>query len=73
VQPNHWANPISENWYSDVGLRYGQWDKVVFHGVINTPGVKDGVGQLWINDALVINASTIPYRNVGQDGFILSC
>jgi len=61
--------PGSQNWYSVVGLTPGTWHKLTFHGVANTPGQLDGVGQLWLDDKLIIDVSNIPYRNTGGVGF----
>jgi hypothetical protein len=63
--------PGSQNWTQSSGPfpTRGGWQKVVFHGVANTPGQSNGVGQLWLNDTLIINVSNIPYRNVGESGF----
>lgn len=63
--------PGSQNWYQSGGpsITQNTWYKVVFHGVANTPGQTNGIGQLWLNDALVINVSNIPYRNVGGSAF----
>lgn len=63
--------PGSQNWNQSGGpsIKQNTWYKVVFHGVANTPGRADGIGQLWINDQLAINASNVPYRNVGESCF----
>lgn len=63
--------PGSQNWYQSGGpsIKTNTWYKVVFHGVANTPGQTNGIGQLWLNDTLIIDAKNIPYRNVGEACF----
>jgi hypothetical protein len=35
------------------------WHKVVLHMKINTPGKYNGIGQIWLNDKLIVDASNI--------------
>jgi len=40
----------------------GQWYKITWRQVINTPGVANGILQMWINDTLSHNYNTVQYR-----------
>jgi len=35
---------------------------------MNTPGQYNGIGRIWLNDALVVNASDIMWLNAGNFG-----
>lgn len=48
------------------GWNKGVWQKVVFHGKANSG--TSGVGQVWVNDTLVINASNVNFRQNSGDG-----
>jgi hypothetical protein len=45
---------------------YGDWHRIVLHIEINTPGVSDGILQMWVDDALVIDATNGYFRNADQ-------
>lgn len=48
-------------------IKSGVWYKVDFHMKMNSgAGVKDGIFQLWLNDALVLDFSNVPYRGAGK-------
>lgn len=44
----------------------GVWHKVVFHAKMNTPGVRDGIFQMWIDDVLRTDQSDVLFRRTGQ-------
>jgi hypothetical protein len=44
----------------------GAWFHLELYVVANTPGQNDGVGQLWIDGALVVDLKNIPYFASGQ-------
>ena len=54
------------NYYSNTGydptIYDGQWYKITWRQVINTPGVANGIFQMWINDTLAMNYSTVKFR-----------
>jgi hypothetical protein len=46
----------------------GQWYKLSARFKMNTPGVLDGICQIWIDDQLVLNHNDIGYRSSTQAG-----
>ena len=44
------------------------WHKVVFDIKMNTPGQYNGIGRIWLNDELVIDADDIMWLNAGNSG-----
>lgn len=42
--------------------RLGQWDKIKLRVRLNTPGVADGVVQMWVNDELKISHESVNIR-----------
>ena len=53
----------------------GQWNTIKERLVLNSPGVPNGVLQVWVNGVQKINYSGIIFRvdqNVKADGFIIS-
>ena len=42
--------------------RLGQWDKIKLHVKLNTPGVADGVVQMWVNDELKVSRIDVNIR-----------
>ncbi|MDR2243986.1 MAG: hypothetical protein LBE15_01065 [Burkholderiales bacterium] len=55
--------------YSSVGeFTRDTWHKIVFHLEMNTPGQQNGIGRIWLNDELVVNASNIMWLNAGNWG-----
>lgn len=48
---------------SSFGL--GSWIKLVQRARMNTPGVQDGLLQVWMNDQLLLSKSNIMYRSAG--------
>lgn len=44
------------------------WHKVVARMVINTPGVQDGIAQIWVDDVLLINASNVMHLVASDSG-----
>jgi len=53
----------------------GKWNKIKQRVVLNSPGVANGVLQVWINDIQMINYSGIIYRinkAVKINGFYIS-
>ena len=48
------------------GWSKGGWHKVVFHGIANSG--TSGVGQVWVDDTLVINANNVNFRQNSGDG-----
>src|SRR4030067_687917 len=50
------------------GWTAGRWHKVVFHGIANSG--TNGVGQVWVDDTLVINASNVNFlEHAGDTAF----
>jgi hypothetical protein len=45
-----------------------KWHKIAFHVMMNTPGQCDGIGRIWLNDALIVNAADIMWLNEGNPG-----
>lgn len=53
----------------------GQWDELKFRVPLNTPGVADGIVELWVNDELKLSYNNVNIRentNYGINKFILS-
>lgn len=46
----------------------GQWYKLSARFKMNTPGVLNGICQIWIDDQLVLNHNDIGYRSSSQAG-----
>lgn len=46
------------------------WDKVTFHAIAGSAGSNNGTMVVWVNDALVINVSDVPWRPAGSGNFI---
>jgi hypothetical protein len=44
----------------------GEWHWYEEHNKVNTPGVADGIMQVWIDDVLYLDYSNIPFRDVGD-------
>jgi hypothetical protein len=54
---------------SGYSLSYGVWHKMTVHMKMNTsPGVSDGVMQIWMDDVLIINNSKQLYALSNQSG-----
>jgi len=51
-----------QNQGSSVSLVPGQWNKIKFRLKLNDPGKNNGVFQLWVNDVLKCNYSTMNFR-----------
>jgi len=48
-------------------IKTGIWYKLNFHMKMNSAaGAKDGIFQIWLNDALVLDFSNVPYQGSGQ-------
>ena len=63
--------PGSTAYYQNAGTwnqgdHVGEWHWYEEHIRVNTPGVADGIMQVWIDGVLYINYSTVPFRNVGD-------
>ena len=43
-----------------------EWHWYEMHVKVNTPGVSDGIIQVWIDGVLYVNYSTVPFRDVGD-------
>ncbi len=52
----------------DPQIQANTWYKVNFYFKINTPGAKDGVGKVWINDQLVMSHTNIKWLRAGDNG-----
>lgn len=52
----------------DPTIAANTWYKLTARFRMNTAGVLNGICQVWINDVLVINKSTIGYRSSSQAG-----
>jgi len=53
----------------------GSWNKIKERVLLNTPGVADGVLQVWVNNVRKLNYSGIIYRvnkSVKANGFYIS-
>jgi len=70
VNGSHHVNVVTQTFNTDRHLpntgydpviNAGQWYKMRARFVMNTPGVLNGILQIWINDQLVINKSTVGY------------
>jgi hypothetical protein len=55
--------------YSGPQIKTGVWYKVDIHLKMNTDGGSNGIYQLWLNDVLVSNYSTVPFGSSGDAGF----
>jgi len=58
-----------------VGVRFDQWDKLKLHVRLNTPGMADGVVQLWVNNQLKADHRDVNIRfntAMGMNKLILS-
>jgi hypothetical protein len=61
-------------------VRLGVWDKVKFYVKLNTPGSRDGVLRMWVNDVLKLQHTNVVIREhvagvdptIGMNKFILS-
>jgi hypothetical protein len=51
-------------WYETAHLNEWHWYEE--HIRVNTPGVADGIMQVWIDDVLYVEYSNVPFRNVGD-------
>lgn len=53
------------NWRSNTGLdpviQSGRWYWLEWHAKMNTPGQRDGIFELWIDDQLVMRHTNVPY------------
>jgi hypothetical protein len=77
-------NTDIDNWrfynrYQNVGTavaaRFNQWDKLKLHVRLNTPGVANGIVQLWVNNQLKADHSDVNIRfntAFGMNKLILS-
>ena len=64
-----------QNVGTPVGVRFNQWDKLKLHVRLNTPGVSNGIVQLWVNDQLKADHRDVNIRfdsNYGMNKLILS-
>ncbi|MEO1144816.1 MAG: polysaccharide lyase [Cyanobacteria bacterium J06638_22] len=72
--------PTSENFGTSIGrgnwqFRPGEWMTVEQEVILNQPGIADGRIRLWIDDALVVDASGLVFRTVDTlriDGIFFS-
>jgi hypothetical protein len=39
------------------------WNKVTYHAITSSPGGSNGTIQVWVNDTLIINSSSVPWGN----------
>jgi len=64
------TNPdLNQTIYAVVdGLERNAWHKIVFHIQVNTPGEYNGVGRIWLNDVLAVDASDVMWINAGNWG-----
>jgi len=53
-------------WVSNKDFTYGVWHKMVIRVKMNTPGVANGILQMWQDDVLVLNASNGFFRKSGE-------
>jgi hypothetical protein len=44
------------------------WHKVVMHVKINTPGIEDGIGQIWLNGELMVDKSDMLWGTASNPG-----
>jgi hypothetical protein len=51
-----------QNVGSPVSLQLNAWNKIKFRVKLNTPGLSDGIFQIWINDVLKANYPTMNFR-----------
>jgi hypothetical protein len=51
-------------------FKRGEWQKIVFQIKMNQPGKYDGIGRIWLNDALIVDASDIMWLNARNSGGI---
>lgn len=58
---------VSNTGYDPV-IEPGRWYKIRARFVMNTPGVLDGVVQVWLDGKLVIDKNKIGYRSASQVG-----
>jgi hypothetical protein len=58
---------FTPNHYSPVKVK-DHWYKVVQHLSMNTPGVKNGTYEMWVDDQLVMSYTNVGYRDTGNNG-----
>jgi hypothetical protein len=46
----------------------GTWHRVNFHITMNSPGVYDGIGQIWVDDVLIHDVSNYLWLESGDRG-----
>jgi len=49
-------------------LTKNTWHKVIVHMIINSPGKEDGIGQIWFDDELIVDAKNILWLNKRDSG-----
>jgi hypothetical protein len=71
-----WQSVTSGNRFSNTSYNptivNNVWYKVTMRAVLNTPGVANGIIQIWIDDKLLMDHRDIPYRGASQTGGIKS-
>jgi hypothetical protein len=67
-------SPSTQDFPSSASITSNRWYKITAHAVMNTVGQSNGIIQVWLDDVLIINASTVKYRdaNVGWKFFEFS-
>jgi len=66
---------LTQNVGTPVNVSPGQWDKLKLRVRLNTPGVADGIVELWVNDELKLSYNNVNIREntaYGINKFILS-
>ncbi|MBE0673005.1 MAG: hypothetical protein IH588_20695 [Anaerolineales bacterium] len=52
----------------DPAVEPGRWYKMTAHFVMNSPGVSNGIAQVWLDDKLIINKNTVGFLSSSQAG-----
>lgn len=61
LQENSFASAVASQ-----GFPFGPWTRIEFIFVMNTPGVADGVAQVWVNGIQVVDWHTVRWCEVGD-------
>jgi hypothetical protein len=57
----------AQNFYSTFTFRDAQWYCVETYEQLNTPGVSNGISRAWVDGALVMDVTNIPYKPSGDN------
>jgi hypothetical protein len=62
---------LNQTIYTQVGeFIKNTWYKITFQIKMNVPGQYNGIGKIWLNDKLVVDASDVMWINPGNFGGI---